>query len=113
MSNFRVRLRTATEILATGEGDVKNRLGLAITNELMLANFPDDPNIPQYFRDKQAQILKDLSTRTWRAGLEGDRVRATIHPMRFKTAASFARRIWQLYNQFEEYERTGFVPQYG
>jgi hypothetical protein len=47
VSNFRVRLRAATEILATGESALKNRLGLAITNELLLANFPDDPNIPQ------------------------------------------------------------------
>ena len=111
MSNFGVRLGNATEILATGECEVKNRLGLAIINELLFANFPDDPSIPQYFRDKQAQILKELSTRTWGPGLEGDHVRATIHPMRFKTAASFARRIWQLYNEFEEYEHSGFIPQ--
>lgn len=113
MSNFRVRLRTATEILATGEDDVKNRLGLAVTKELLLANFPDDPTVPQYFRDRQAEIIRDLSTRTWRPGLEGDRVRATIHPMRLKTAASFARRIWHLYNALEEYERSGFIPQDG
>lgn len=111
MSNFRVRLRAATEILATGQGEVKNRLGIAITNELLLANFPDDPSIPKYFRYKQAQILKELSLRSWGSDLEGDRVRATIHPMRFKTAASYARRIWQLYNEFEEYEHSGFVPQ--
>jgi hypothetical protein len=113
MSNFGVRLRGAAEILATGEGEVKNRLGLAVTNELMLADFPNDPSIPRYFRDKQAQILEELSTRTWGPGLEGDRVRATIHPMRFKTAASFARRIWQLYNEFEEYKHSGFIPQDG
>jgi hypothetical protein len=33
--------------------------------------------------------------------------------MRFKTAASFARRIWNLYNEFEEYEHSGFIPQDG
>jgi len=113
MSNFRVRLRSATEILATGECGVKNRLELAVTNELLFANFPDDPNIPQYFRDKQAAFIQELSSRTWGPHLEGDRVRATIHPMRFKTAASFARRIWNLYNEFEEYEHSGFIPQDG
>ncbi len=90
---------------------MKNRLSLAVINELLFANFPDDPDIPKYFREKQAGILKELSTRTWGAGLEGDRVRATIHRMRFKTAASYAYCIWQLYNEFEEYERSGFVPE--
>ena len=110
MSNFRVRLRAATATLATGEGEVKNRLGLAITNELLFANFPDDPDIPQYFRGKLHVIIQELSSRTWRPDLEGDRVRATIHPMRFKTAASFACRIWNLYNEFEEYAHSGFIP---
>lgn len=110
MSDFGYRLRAATEVLATGENDVKNRLGLAVTNELLFANFPDDPGIPKYFRDKQAQILEELSTKTWGSGLEGDRVRATIHRMRFKTASSYARRIWDLYNEFQEYEHSGFIP---
>ena len=112
MSNFRVRLRNATEILATGEGEVKNRLGLAVTNELVFANVPDDPHIPQYFRKKLAQIVMELSKRTW-GGVEGDSIRATIHPLRFKVAASFARRIWQLHNEFEEYEHSGFIPHDG
>lgn len=110
MSNFRVRLRNATAILATGGDDVKDRLGLAIVNELLLANVPDDPGIPQYFRTKHAEIIEELSVRTWRPGVEGDRVRATIHPMRFQTAASFAHRIWTLYNEFEEYGHSGFIP---
>lgn len=104
-------MRAATEYLATGESEVKNRLGHAVTSELLFANVPDDPGIPQYFRNKQAGIIKELSSRTWKPNLEGDRVRATIHPMRFKTAASFARRIWTLYNQLEEYEHSGFIPQ--
>ncbi len=69
MSNFGFRLRTATETLATGEGDVKNRLELALTNELLFANFPDDPSIPEYFRKKHKEILRELSTRTWRPGV--------------------------------------------
>ena len=113
MSNFVVKLGNATEILATGEGDVKNRLMLAVTNELIFANVPDAQSIPRYFRDKKAQIVRELKTRTWGHGIEGDLVRATIHPMRFKTAASFARRIWQLYNEFEEYKRSRFIPQDG
>jgi hypothetical protein len=113
MSDFGFRLRAATEILATGKGDVKNLLGLAVTTQLLFANFPDDSSVPKYFREKQAGILKELSTRTWGPGLEGDRVRATIHHMRFKTAASYAYRIWQLFNEFQEYERSGFVPKGG
>ena len=111
MSDFGYRLYKATEILATGEGDVKNRLGLAVTNELILANFPDDPDIPQYFRDKQAAILRELSTCTWGPDMEGDRVRATIHGMRFRTAAKYAKQIWDLHNELREYERSGFIPE--
>jgi hypothetical protein len=113
MSNFRFRLRAATEILATGASEVKSRLGLAVTEELLLANVPDDPNIPQYFSENQAAIIEELSSRTWGPCLEGDRVHATIHPMHFKTAASFACRIWNLHNEFEEYEHSGFIPKDG
>ena len=109
MSDFGYKLYKATEILATGEGDVKNRLGLAVTNELIFANFPDDSSIPQYFREKQAAILRGLSTRTWHPDMEGNRVRATIHRMRFKTAAKYAQQIWDLHNEFREYERSGFI----
>lgn len=37
-------------------------------------------------------------------------MRATIYRMRFKTAAGFAQRVWQLYNEYEEFARSGFVP---
>lgn len=83
---------------------MKNRLGLAF------ANFPEDPDTPDYFRAKHAAILAELSTKTWGPGLEGDRVRATIHPMRFKTASAFAAWIWDLYNEFEEFQHSGFIP---
>lgn len=110
MSNFRHRLREATAILATCETDVKNRLGLAVTDHLIFANFPEDPSVPEYFREKHSEILRELTTRTWGPGLEGDRVRATIHRMRFKTAAGFAQRVWQLFNEYEEFAHSGFVP---
>ncbi len=110
MSNFRVRLRNATEILATGADNVKDRLGLAIINELLLANFPDDPSTPQYFRETVREIVEQTSVHSWLPGHDGDRVRATIHRMRFKTAASFAHRIWRLYNEYEEYTHSGFIP---
>ena len=45
MGNFGVKLENATEILATGEGDVKNRLMRAIYEKLIYANVPDDPSI--------------------------------------------------------------------
>ena len=111
MSNFRYRLGAAAEILATGEGNVKERLELAVTDQLMFANVPNDPDIPQCFRDKHTAIINELSKRTWAPGLEGDRIRATIHPMLFKAAGSIAGRIWNLYNEFEEYARSGFIPE--
>jgi hypothetical protein len=110
MSDFGYKIHRATELLATGEGDVKNRLGLAVTDELIFANVPNDAGIPHYFRDKLRTILQELSTRTWHPDLEGDRVRATIHPMHFKTAAKYAKRIWDLHNEFREYERSGLIP---
>ena len=104
VSDFRARLRAATEILATGVGDVKSRLGLAVTDQLMFANVPPDLSIPKRFRDEQAGILRALSEYTWKgAGNEAPRVRPTIHKMPSKTAATFARRIWKLYIDFEEY----------
>lgn len=110
MSDFGYKLYLATEILVTGENDVKNRLGLAVTNELTFANFPENLNIPNYFREKHTTILRELTKLTWSPDLEGDRVRATIHPMRYKTAAKYAKRIWDLHNEFKEYERSDFIP---
>jgi len=111
MSNFGVRLKGATAILATGTENIKGRLVLALTQELLLANFPDDPEIPQYFRDRTSRIIEELSIRSWRPTLDVDRIRATIHPMRFSTASRFADQIWELYNQFTEYEHSGFIPE--
>ncbi len=110
MSDFGFKLDCATEALATGGGNVKERLYFAITDHLTFANVPEDPSVPKYFREKLAQIRKELSTKTWGGGLEGDRVRATLYRMHFKTAAKFAQRIWDLYNEFQEYKRSGFVP---
>jgi hypothetical protein len=83
---------------------------MAVTEHLLFANVPEDLSIPEYFRLELRALIHELSTKTWRPDLEGDRIRATIHPMRFKTAALAARRVWRLYNEFEEYSFSGFVP---
>ncbi|MDN3617184.1 hypothetical protein ACFFUS_15620 [Vibrio gallaecicus] len=49
MSNFRVRLRESVRILCTNEAELKYRLKLAICEELLLANVPEDMSVPLYF----------------------------------------------------------------
>ena len=110
MSDFGFYLYRAVEILATGEGNVKNRLGLALT-ELAFADVPGEPSIPDYFQEKIVQIRKELSTKTWGDGIEDDRVRTALHRMHYKTAAKYARRIWDLYEEFKECEHSGFIPE--
>lgn len=113
MSDFGVSLNSAAEVLATGEGNVKNRLWLAIQNSLILANFPEDPNIPEYFREEHTRILDELSKKSLVEGEKVDPIRATLLPMHYKTAAKYARRIWNLYEEFKEYEHSGFIPEDG
>ncbi len=97
-----MRLRNATEILATGVGNVRDRLGPAITDELVLANVPDDPDIPQYFRTKQAEIVGEMEVHACSAGDNSSDA--------FPIEAGFTHRIWKLYNEFEEYCHSGFIP---
>jgi hypothetical protein len=110
MSNFRYRLRESVQILATGEGDVKNRLMLAGTNHLIFANIPEDESIPQYFRTKLESILQTLTVKEWGENLKGDKIRATLHRMRFKTGSEIAFEIWNLYNEYEEFLKSDFIP---
>ena len=110
VSNFRHRLYEATKIMTTGEEDVKNRLMLASTEHLIFANIPPDSEIPDYFQRKLQLILDKLSQKQWNATLEGDRIRATLHLMRRKTASKIAEEIWLLFNEYEEYQKSGFIP---
>lgn len=82
----------------------------AILKHLLLANLPDCPEIPQYFRDKHRAIIDRVTARTWGPGLEGDRVRATLHGKHGKTLSKLASEILELHDEFEEYLSTGFVP---
>lgn len=110
MSSFKYYLYECTKILATGENDVKNRLMLASTNFLIFANTPEDESVPAYFRDKHSKILKSITKKTWNEELEGDKIRATLYRMHKKTASKIAVEIWDLYNQYEEFLHSGFLP---
>lgn len=46
----------------------------------------------------------------WDENRKDDRIRATLHRMRFKTASKIALEVWTLYNEFEEYLSSGFIP---
>ena len=112
MSNFRYRLREATKILATHPGEIKYRIASACLDHLVLANLVPDEEIPVYFRDKLDAFLKSISTKKWAEHLEGDRIRATLHGTRGKTLSKIANEIWVLYNEFEEYLHSGFIPEH-
>lgn len=108
LGNFRYRLRSSVELLAISRGDVKQRLSLAVTNHLVLANVPDVPELPAPLRNELASIIGDLTSRS-RPGLST--IQATLHGMRLTRAAWYAERIWNLYRAFEGYEATGEVPE--
>jgi len=112
MSNFRYRLREGASVLAIGEGDVKNRLILASSNHLIFANVPEDESIPEYFRAKLRNIIEMLSKKQWNEDIKNDKIRATLHRMRYKTASKIALEVWNLYNEFETYLSSGFIPTY-
>jgi hypothetical protein len=104
LGNFRVRLKSAVEQLAVGRGDVKSRLFLAVTNQLVLANVPDVPELPTRFRDELASILAELTARN---SPGQSSVQVTLHGMRLARAAGYAERIWTLYLAFENFTQTG------
>ena len=99
MSNFRYRVREATKILAVGEADVKHRLKQAITDHLLLANVPNDNEIPEYFRLKHKKILSDI-----------DSMGVSYFKKRNKTISKIAENVWNLHSEFEEYLSNGIVP---
>lgn len=111
MSNFRLRLRNAAQILCSHPGEIKFRLQEAITTELILANFPEDTEVPEYFRAKLRAIINEVSTKGWGNGVEGDHVRATLHGKHSKTLAKVATEIFELFNDFEYYLSSGFIPE--
>ncbi len=103
MSNFRYRLREAVKVLTLHPGSIKYRLHAAIVEHLLLANFPEDLQIPGCFRQKHRGIIDKVTTRIWGAGLEGDRVRATLHGKHGRTLSGIASEIRDLHEGFEEY----------
>jgi len=112
MSNFRYRLREATKILATHPGEIKYRIALACTDHLVLANLVPDKDIPIYFRDKLDAFLKSISSKKWIENIEGDQIRETLHGKHGKTLSIIANDIWVLYNEFEEFLHSGFIPEH-
>ena len=108
LGNFRFRLRSTVELLAIGTGDVKQRLFLAVTNHLVLANSPDVPELPARFRNELTSIIEGLTSRS-SPGLST--IQATLHSMRLVRAAGFAERIWELHRAFEAFAETGELPE--
>lgn len=86
---------------------MKQRLFLAVTNHLVLANVPDVPQLPAQFRSELASIIEELTSRS-RPGLSA--IQATLHGMRRTRAVGYAERIWNLHRAFEAYEAMGEVP---
>lgn len=121
MSNFRYRLREAVKILATGKDDVKVRIYCAVTEHLALSALGIDAgdDVPIYFRDKVNGILDKLTEKTWddvtkiKTGIKGDRLRATLHGKHRITVSKFAAEIWTLYHEYEDYLRSGKLPNCG
>jgi hypothetical protein len=108
LGNLQDRIRDSAHILATGRGDVKDRLYVAISEKFFLANVPDVPELPDYFRYEIAGIISGLTTKDWNGE---DRLRATLYRMRQVKAQQFAERIWRLHHEIEEYLRSGFIPE--
>lgn len=110
MSNFRCRLRDAVRILATDSGEIKYRLQSAISNELLLANVPEQENLPGYFRTSLDAIITMTSRRSWSEFAEGDRIRATLHGKHGRTLSKIAVQILDLHREYEEFLASGFIP---
>ncbi|EIO4061397.1 hypothetical protein AB8J12_004288 [Vibrio vulnificus] len=112
MSNFRVRLRESVRILCTNEAELKYRLKLAICEELLFANVPEDMSVPLYFQ-KQHQVIMEIATeKTWSKEITSDRVGATIYRRHGKTLSKWASMILQLHQEYEEYLVSGFIPEH-
>ena len=111
MSNFQYRLREATKILATSPAELKYRIRIACTDHLVFANLVEDDEIPIYFRKKLDNFLKSVSSKKWADNIDADRISATLHGKHGKTLSKIANEIWILYNEFETYKYTGFIPE--
>ncbi len=76
----------------------------------MLAYLVEDDEIPVYFRKKLDNFLKSVSSKRWAANIDDDRINATLHGKHGKTLSKKANEIWVLYNEFEVYLCSGFIP---
>ncbi len=78
----------------------------AVTQQLLLA-FPEhEESLPKYFSEKYMRIIDALTTKDWDGE---DKVRATLHRMRKKTATKIAMNIFNLYKELEGYLHSGFI----
>ncbi|EOX1578233.1 hypothetical protein ACPD0P_003537, partial [Vibrio cholerae] len=112
VSNFRVRLRESVRILCTNEAELKYRLKLAICDELLLANVPEDMNVPLYFREQHQCIIDIVTGKTRSIDITSDRVGVTIYRRHGKTLSKWASMILQLHQEYEEYLISGFIPEH-
>ena len=90
--NSAVRIREATEILATGTGTVKERLLLAVSRRLVFAEasaLPED--LQALLNSINDRLLKKEPTYRGQSRLE-----ATLYKMHQSTAAKIAKDIWRL-----------------
>ncbi|MDE1465989.1 hypothetical protein [Spartinivicinus poritis] len=107
MSNFRHRLRLAVEELVTHQEKIKYRLESSI-GQLILANVPEDNEVPNYFREKHAKIIKKVTT--CKKSGNDIKVRDFLHGKRGSTLSKIALEIWKLYLEYEDYLTNDCIP---
>ncbi|PZW52740.1 hypothetical protein F477_03586 [Pseudomonas sp. URIL14HWK12:I3] len=95
-------LRDAVHILATSSGDVKFGLFLAMTNKLIMANIPPDPELPEDFSKRIESVRSKLTVKE--CNVTGS-ILATLNGMHSKTASQIAEDIWFLYTDIENFVR--------
>jgi hypothetical protein len=95
------------ELLAVSEGDVKDRVVLAC-QELSLAVALPSADVPECFVAEVRVLLGELRPKSSYPGSHG--FQAGLHRKHLKTVSKYARRIWGLYNHYEDFFYTGVVP---
>ena len=92
LSYSRVKIREATEILATSTGNVKERLLLAVSRRLV---FVDVEVLPKDLQPLLRSIRERLTKKDPQYRGQS-RIEATLYRMHNITAAKIARDLWRL-----------------
>ena len=93
--------------LATNPNEIKDRLVLAITNNLLLANIPESEDVPEYFQLKHREIIEQVNTKNFN-GTNG--VQASLHGKHRKTLSKLAIKIATLHREIEDFIQNGEFP---